>query len=119
MGFMKSMTVGELRDILSGMKDTDKVTVGSDEGRYLLFSVEKSKNELTFCFEQNSEFDGEIVESTLEEKFEFLDAVRDSGITNMYGASPFLEARFGISATEAKQVLVEWMRTFSQRHPVK
>ena len=51
----------------------------------------------------------------LEKKpyFEFLDDLRDSGITNMFGAASFLEDEFPeLNREEAKAVLMEWMRTF-------
>ena len=51
------------------------------------------------------------------EHFEYLDALRESGVTNMFGAGPYLETEFGLSRNEAKLILTEWMRTFSERHP--
>ena len=39
----------------------------------------------------------------------YLDSLRESGITNMYGARPFLEKAFCISSDEAKKSLVDWM----------
>ena len=46
----------------------------------------------------------------------YLDALRESGITNMYGAGSYLQDKFGMTKQEAKQVLMYWMRTFSKRH---
>jgi len=45
----------------------------------------------------------------------FLDCLRESGATNMYGAAPYLIDEFGMSKREARDVLMEWMRTFSTR----
>ena len=50
--------------------------------------------------------------------FEYLDGLRDSGLTNMFGASPYLQESFGLNRYEAKDILLEWMRTFGQRHKV-
>lgn len=47
----------------------------------------------------------------------YLDALRDSGVTNMFGASSYLEREFGMPHDEAIKMLSEWMRTFSQRYP--
>lgn len=49
--------------------------------------------------------------------FVFLDELRESGETNMYGARPYIQAEFGCGAEQAKEYLLEWMRTFSERHP--
>lgn len=50
--------------------------------------------------------------------FEYLDGLRESGVTNMYGAAPYVEHRFDIGQREAVKFVVEWMETFSERHPV-
>ena len=50
--------------------------------------------------------------------FEYLDGLRDSGLTNMFGASPYLQESFGLNRYEAKDIVMEWMRTFGQRHKV-
>lgn len=53
-----------------------------------------------------------------EEYFEYLDDLRESGITNMFGARPYLIKEFGMDKNKAADVLSEWMRTFSERqHP--
>lgn len=53
-----------------------------------------------------------------EEVFTFLDALRESGITNMFGASPYIREMWPeLSRKEAMALLSEWMQTFSKRHP--
>ena len=55
---------------------------------------------------------------TEETVFKFLDGVRESGVTNMYGASPYIRKRFpDIHRYEANRLLAKWMETFSERHP--
>jgi hypothetical protein len=49
--------------------------------------------------------------------FEYLDELRESGETNMFGARPYLVRRFDLNPSEAGKVLSEWMRTFTKRHP--
>ena len=48
--------------------------------------------------------------------FEYLDALRESAITNMFGAAPYLANAFDLSKQEAREILKEWMETFSERH---
>lgn len=49
--------------------------------------------------------------------FKYLDALRESGETNMYGARPYLVEEFGLSKERAGEALQEWMNTFTERHP--
>lgn len=49
----------------------------------------------------------------LIEYFGFLDELRESGDTNMFGAAPFLARQFyGLDVQEARVVLKAWMDTF-------
>lgn len=52
---------------------------------------------------------------TKEDYFKFLDELRVSGVTNMWGASQYLEVGFNLPKKEAAEVLIEWIQTFSQR----
>ena len=47
------------------------------------------------------------------EHFEYLVQLRDSGDTNMFGASPYLEEEFGLDRREARDILTTWIRSFS------
>jgi len=62
-----------------------------------------------------SEKEGKAVAK--EEVFDYLDVLRLSGVTNMFGASPYIEEMFGLGRKQSGALLVEWMRTFSDRHP--
>ena len=42
----------------------------------------------------------------------YLEELRRSGVINMYGAAPYLEAAFGLSREEAGQILVDWMKNY-------
>lgn len=46
------------------------------------------------------------------EYFEYLDALRDSGVTNMFGAAPYLQEEFGLDRSEARAVLSDWMKSY-------
>jgi hypothetical protein len=57
-------------------------------------------------------------EHVTEEHLLYLDRLRESGVTNMFGAVPFILLEFSdLSERQAKQVLIYWMKTFSCRHP--
>ena len=46
----------------------------------------------------------------------FLDDLRLSGTTNMFGAVPYIRAEYpNLTAKEASGMLTEWMRTFAER----
>ena len=49
-----------------------------------------------------------------EAYYNFLENLRRSGVTNMFGAAPYLQAEFGMDAKEAKNVLVEWMKNYDR-----
>jgi len=45
--------------------------------------------------------------------YKFLDELRASGTTNMFGAAVDLEDEFGMDRLEARKILQEWMNQFS------
>ena len=48
--------------------------------------------------------------TTIREEFTYLNRLRESGETNMFGAAPYLEDEFGLDRREARMVLSEWMK---------
>lgn len=52
-----------------------------------------------------------------DDHLEYLDDLRESGITNMYGAVPYLREAFDLSRQDASAILSYWMKSFSERHP--
>ena len=53
----------------------------------------------------------------LEKHLNFLDMLRKSGATNMFGAQPYIQLRFPeLSKKQATEVLTYWMKTFGERH---
>ena len=50
----------------------------------------------------------------LQEAYFFLDDLRDSGVTNMYGAGEYLQDEYDIDKYEAREILKSWMEDFSQ-----
>jgi hypothetical protein len=56
-------------------------------------------------------------ELATDEALNYLDDLRESGVTNMFGAAPYLAREFGMEPREARGVLSYWMATFGARHP--
>lgn len=68
-------------------------------------------------------------EFVTEEHLKYLDALRESGVTNMFGAGQYLDNEFpdligeehvgSHSSAKARKILAYWMETFSERHGVE
>ena len=43
----------------------------------------------------------------------YLENLRRSGITNMFGAAPYLQNDFGLSMEEAEKILLDWMKNYN------
>ena len=43
----------------------------------------------------------------------YLEDLRRSGVTNMFGASPYLAKEFDLDAKEADLILADWMRNYN------
>lgn len=43
----------------------------------------------------------------------YLEKLRRSGVTNMYGAAPYLMDEFDLTRNEAKSILLDWMRNYN------
>ena len=54
-----------------------------------------------------------------EQVFKYLDDLRDSGVTNMFGSPAYVHARFvgRMTQKEAMKFVVEWMETYDRRTP--
>lgn len=42
-------------------------------------------------------------------EFEYLNRLRESGETNMFGAGQYLQWEFGLDKRDARKILTEWM----------
>lgn len=55
-----------------------------------------------------------LTSEKLSDCFAYLDALRESGITNMFGASPYLQKAMKIKDRDLGiKILSAWMKTFS------
>ena len=53
----------------------------------------------------------------MQEKInDYLDALRETGTVNMFGASPYIAEVFGVTQKEARDYLKRWMDTFAERN---
>ena len=43
--------------------------------------------------------------------FYFLENLRDSGVTNMFGATPYIQEEFSLDKKTAKDLLITWIKT--------
>ena len=48
------------------------------------------------------------------EYYQYLEELRQSGVTNMWGAAPYLDAAFDLERgkREAKEILCDWMKNY-------
>lgn len=53
-----------------------------------------------------------ITQKYEQELFDYLDELRDSGVTNMFGAGAYLQRDFGLSRRQSHEVLQAWMKSF-------
>jgi hypothetical protein len=51
-------------------------------------------------------------EELVNEVFTFLDELRESGDTNMYGASPYIEDEFDMKRRAGAPFLSSWMESY-------
>ncbi len=55
------------------------------------------------------------INENVDKKYsDFLLALRDSGVTNMFGAAPYLQREFGLDKREAREILSNWMKSFNE-----
>lgn len=44
----------------------------------------------------------------------YLEHLRRSGVVNMYGASPYIMSKFGVTYSEARKILADWMTNYNR-----
>lgn len=45
----------------------------------------------------------------------YLEKLRRSGITNMYGAAPYLAEEFNLNLNDARDILLDWMYNYNSK----
>ena len=51
---------------------------------------------------------------TTNEYWIYLENLRRSGETNMYGAVPYIVSEFGVTRSEAREILISWMNNYNK-----
>ena len=54
----------------------------------------------------------------VKEVFTYLNELRDSGVTNMFGATPYLVDEFGFDKRNASNYLILWMQSYKSEKDV-
>lgn len=105
----------ELEQITKDIKTNGKVVF--DWGKPYLIS--KRSEEAYRVLRELYNFMEEILETrpdfVTDEHLTYLDELRESGVTNMFGATPFLQNEFALSEKYAKEVLSYWMMSFGEK----
>lgn len=47
-----------------------------------------------------------------KEVFNYLDTLRETGVTNMFGAASWVENAFDVDIKDAREFLSKWMKQF-------
>jgi len=51
-----------------------------------------------------------------DEHLDYLDVLRASAITNMFGAAPYIAKAFALDLKDARIILSYWMDSYRERH---
>jgi hypothetical protein len=54
----------------------------------------------------------ETTNDQLIDYYYFLDGLRESGVTNMYGAAPYLADEYDMTTKYAREILAKWMQSY-------
>jgi hypothetical protein len=57
---------------------------------------------------------GRIMMNDKQQYFNYLDILRETGITNMFAAPMYLVDEFGLNRYDARQITKEWMEQFER-----
>ncbi len=55
----------------------------------------------------------QIIKTYEDEHLKYLENLRESGITNMYGAAPYLKEKFRLDINQARKILSYWMNNYT------
>ena len=56
-------------------------------------------------------------EIVTDEHLTYLDRLRESSATNMFGAGSYVVGRFGVTKPDARTIVLYWLDSFDERHP--
>ena len=88
---------------------------GKKFGKYEVFHMDyDDRRDTVRIVKSDSIMRGKLEEGVVKDMHTFLNDLRDSGVTNMFGAAPYLQKEFGIDQKSARQVLANWMQSFDE-----
>ena len=88
---------------------------GKKFGEFEVFHTDDDeRGEIVRIVKSDSILRSKLEEGVVKDMFIFLNDLRDSGVTNMFGAAPYLQKEFGIDQKSAREVLANWMQSFSE-----
>jgi hypothetical protein len=97
----------------AGMDELEAAEIAINEIK-IEFGVDAFHESVNELDERVAKID-EILDENIDKKYsDFLLALRDSGVTNMFGASPYLQKEFGLDKREAREILANWMKSFNE-----
>ena len=56
-----------------------------------------------------------MIPEEMRKYFVYLENLRRSGITNMFGAAPYLAEEFDLDMREARKILSAWMSNYDRK----
>jgi hypothetical protein len=88
---------------------------GKKFGEFEVFAIDDDdRGEIVRIVKSDSILRENVEEGVVKDMHTFLNDLRDSGVTNMFGAAPYLQKEFGIDQKSAREVLANWMQSFSE-----
>jgi hypothetical protein len=88
---------------------------GKKFGEFEVFHIDDDdRGEIVRIVKSDSILRENVEEGVVKDMHTFLNDLRDSGVTNMFGAAPYLQKEFGIDQKSAREVLANWMQSFSE-----
>jgi hypothetical protein len=105
----------DVRGSQQDMMDWGDENHGKKFGEFEVFHVDDDdRGEIVRIVKSDSILRENVEEGVVKDMHTFLNDLRDSGVTNMFGAAPYLQKEFGIDQKSAREVLANWMQSFSE-----
>jgi len=105
----------DVRGSQQDMMDWGNKNHGKKFGDFEVFHTDDDdRGEIVRIVKSDSIMRGKLEEGVVKDMHTFLNDLRDSGVTNMFGAAPYLQKEFGIDQKSAREVLANWMQSFSE-----
>ena len=99
-----------------------RINVGSSDEEDVLYYVHNNWMENNISAEEAMKKISDYLSPLKESKeisnqkryFDYLNMLRDSGLTNMFGAAPYLQNEFDLDKRKAREILANYMKSFNE-----